>query len=84
MIFKKLSVNETLYTIEEIEEIKKMILKACQKFSGPLGDVMPATQAEDKKKIKRRQECLLRDLGTALIICNNVTPVEDNGGNTIN
>jgi phospholipid-translocating ATPase len=51
-----------------------MIVKACQKFTGPLGDV---TQAE--KKVKRRQECLLRDLATALIICNNVTPVEDNG-----
>ena len=32
-----------------------------------------------KKKMKRRQECLLRDLVTGLILCNNVTPVEDDG-----
>ncbi len=32
-----------------------------------------------KKKGKRRQECLLRDLSTALILCNNVTPVIDDG-----
>ena len=33
----------------------------------------------NKKKAKRRQECLLRDLATALIVCNNVTPVTDEG-----
>ena len=32
-----------------------------------------------KKKMKRRQECLLRDLSTALVLCNNVTPVIDDG-----
>lgn len=29
--------------------------------------------------MKRRQECLLRDLVSALILCNNVTPVFDEG-----
>lgn len=29
--------------------------------------------------MKRRQECILRDLATALIVCNNVTPVFDEG-----
>ena len=29
--------------------------------------------------MKRRQECLLRDLSTALVLCNNVTPVIDDG-----
>lgn len=29
--------------------------------------------------MKRRQECLLRDCSTALILCNNVTPVMDEG-----
>jgi phospholipid-translocating ATPase len=32
-----------------------------------------------KKKAKRRQEFLQRDLATALILCNNVTPVRDDG-----
>jgi len=29
--------------------------------------------------MKRRQECILRDLLTSLILCNNVTPVIDEG-----
>lgn len=32
-----------------------------------------------KKKAKRRQECIVRDLAAALILCNNVTPVTDDG-----
>ena len=39
MVFKKLSVNEVLYTIDEMDDIKKGIIKACKKFNGPLGDV---------------------------------------------
>jgi hypothetical protein len=61
-----------------------MILKAGQKFPGPLGDVSQIIPGDsDKKKVRRRQECIVKDMGTALVICNNVTPVEDNGGNTI-
>jgi len=36
-----------------------------------------------KKKTKRRQEFLQRDLATALIICNNVTPVLDEGSRVL-
>lgn len=39
MVFKKLSVNEVLYTIEEIDDIRKGVVKACKKFNGPLADV---------------------------------------------
>lgn len=39
MVFKKLSVNEVLYTIEDLEELKKGIVRACRKFEGPLGDL---------------------------------------------
>lgn len=57
-----------------------MINRACQKFPGPLGDVnQPSSSEVDKKKIKRRQECYVKDTGNALIVCNNVNPVEDNG-----
>ena len=79
MIFKKLSVNEQLYTTEEIEDVSKLILKATQKFPGPMGDVQPEPETGEKKKQRRRQECLLKDMATALVICNNVTPVEDEG-----
>ena len=44
MVFKKLSVNQVLYTIDQIDEIKKGIIKACKKFNGPLGDVLDVDQ----------------------------------------
>lgn len=36
-----------------------------------------------KKKLKRRQECIVRDLAAALILCNNVTPVTDDGARVL-
>ena len=33
--------------------------------------------------MKRKQECLLRDLTTGLILCNNVTPVMDEGARVL-
>jgi hypothetical protein len=58
-----------------------MILKAGHKFPGPLGDVSQIAPGDsEKKKVRRRQECIIKDMATALVICNNVTPVEDNGG----
>lgn len=39
MVFKKLSVNEQLYTTDDLDEIKKGIFKASKRFIGPLGDV---------------------------------------------
>jgi len=39
MIFKKLWINETVYTSDDFEELKKGITRACRKFKGPLGDL---------------------------------------------
>lgn len=39
MVFKKLSVNEILYTSDELEDIRKCVTKVCKRFDGPLGDV---------------------------------------------
>jgi phospholipid-translocating ATPase len=77
MVFKKLSLNETLYTTDDMDELRKGILRAAKKFKGPLADLHDPELS--KKKAKRRQEFLQRDLATALILCNNVTPVLDDG-----
>jgi phospholipid-translocating ATPase len=42
MTFKKLSVNEQLYTVDDLEEIKGGVVKACKRFEGPLGDIHDA------------------------------------------
>ena len=52
-----------------------------KKFEGPIGDLHDEEFL--KKKMKRKQECLLRDLATALILCNNVTPVDDDGARVL-
>jgi hypothetical protein len=39
MVFKKLSLNETLYTTDDMDELRKGIVRACRKFEGPLGDL---------------------------------------------
>lgn len=39
MIFKKLWINETIYTSDDLEELKRGIVRACKKFRGPLGDL---------------------------------------------
>lgn len=47
-----------------------------------MGDVQPEMEGE-KKKQRRRQECILKDMVLALVICNNVTPVEDEGNRVL-
>lgn len=81
MVFKKLSLNETIYTTDDLQDLKKGIQRAIRKFRGPLGDLHDPELS--KRKQKRRQEFLQRDLATALILCNNVTPVMDEGARVL-
>lgn len=81
MIFKKLTVNETLYSEENLQELAKSLNKSNAKSTGPMGDMQ--AQDEGKRKIKRNQKDLVRDAITAMIVCHNVTPVIDDDGNRI-
>jgi len=71
MIFKKLSLENGLYTPDELNEIKRMLKRNCDKYKMPLNDVT-----------KKEKDCIMRDVITALILCHNVTPVMDNGVKT--
>lgn len=51
----------------------------CLKHKGPLGDIFESQIIESKKPLRRKNDYLLRDTITALAICHNVTPVEENG-----
>jgi hypothetical protein len=46
----------------------------CTKHNGPLGDI---DISDSSKKIRRKNEYVIRDLITALAICHNVTPAYD-------
>jgi hypothetical protein len=39
MVFKKLSLNEVIYTSDDLDDLKKGIIRAARKFRGPLGDL---------------------------------------------
>jgi len=71
MIFKKLSLESGLYTPDELNEIKRMLKRNCDKYKTPLNDAT-----------KKEKDCILRDVITALILCHNVTPVMENGVKT--
>ena len=76
MVFKKLVINNTNYCEENFKEISKSLLKVCNKFNGPMGDV-EENEINEKKNVRRKNEYYLRDVFSALAICHNVTPVID-------
>lgn len=80
MKFKKLSINEQIYTEENLDDIIKICHKITLKHGGPLGDM---NEKDLEKKYKRKNEYLIRDLITALSICHNVTPVYENDQKTL-
>ena len=80
MKFKKLSINEQIYTEENLDDIIKICHKITLKHGGPLGDM---NEKDLEKKYKRKNEYLIRDLITALSICHNVTPVYENDKKTL-
>jgi len=94
MVFKKLSLeNGLVFTPEKKHEIIKNLYKNCEKHNGPLGDVEDKIQKDEnpggntkkkkKKFFKREKEYLIRDAITALVLCNNVTPLEENEQRTL-
>lgn len=40
MVFKKIVINENLYTEENLDAIQKSVTKICAKHNGPLGDIV--------------------------------------------
>lgn len=86
MIFKKIVTEQSLYSEENVGEIKKLIKKNCEKYDGPFAsenDLLDKSQNNAKKPVnkknRRETEFVLRDMITALAICHNVTPAMDEG-----
>ncbi|KRX07251.1 P-type ATPase, cytoplasmic domain N [Pseudocohnilembus persalinus] len=81
MVFKKLVINEQLYTEDEVDQIKKTVDKMASKHNGPLGD---QDKDQPEQKITRRKDhFIVRDFITALGLCHNVTPVVNDDGEKI-
>jgi phospholipid-translocating ATPase len=80
MIFKNLSLEQNQYKEDDIEELKKIAKVECTKESGPLPDIFKRIKEGNKgKNYKRVSDKIVRDMLTAIAVCHNVTPVDEDG-----
>ena len=94
MEFKKLAMEYATFSDESLNELAQYLEDSCCKDDSPAIDLfkrMTGT-AEDlmdrhgtimgwhRKKNRRDEEKIIRDMVTSLILCHNVTPVINNEG----
>ena len=77
MICKKICTESSTYDVEEqISEVQSLLKQQCEQY--PEGPAADAIQRRGSKNANRRRDPAqtMRDLITAITLCNNVTPVE--------
>lgn len=85
MIFKQICFESGIFTEESLDELSSILQDECRKSNGPLKDVednylnLNVMNNESKRRFRRNRNCVIRDAITALSLCHNVTPVEENG-----
>lgn len=83
MIFKQICFESGVFTEDNIDELKEIINDECKKSNGPLKDIEDNLQnivnTSSKKRLRRNRNNVIRDAITALCLCHNVTPIEDEG-----
>lgn len=63
-----------------MQDVEKILKRNTGNNNGPEGSINPVNQREIKN-IRREKDAIIRDLITALAVCHNVTPIEDEDGN---
>ncbi len=86
MIFKQICFESGNFTDESMEELGSILEDECRKSNGPMKDVednminmIHSDSDRTKRKFRRNRNNVIRDAITALGLCHNVTPVEENG-----
>jgi phospholipid-translocating ATPase len=84
MVFKQICFESGNFTEEGLDELASILRDECRKSSGPLKDVEDnysntSPEQINKKRLRRNRNNVVRDAITALSLCHNVTPVEENG-----
>ena len=85
MIFKEICFETGNFTEESLDELSNIVEDECKKSNGPLKDVednltnMYQSGDNQKRRFRRNRNNVIRDAMTALALCHNVTPVEENG-----
>jgi phospholipid-translocating ATPase len=87
MIFKKLSFEFAQFTEDSLCDLKHLVAQSCKDFTGPLGDREMKRDPNDlmgnnqvKKKKRREQKYVVKDMALSLTVCHNVTPVYNDEG----
>jgi len=94
MVFKQICFESGVFGEDSVEELQNIVSDECKKSSGPLKDVedyynsnksnintninMNSNDAA-KRRFRRNRNSIVRDAITALGLCHNVTPVEEDG-----
>mgnify|MGYP000880086775 CR=1 FL=1 len=88
MKFKRLVLEHIQFEEENLPLLVKILQKQAEKSSGPMKDVEDKYTELVKKegsktvraiKFRRDKDLIVRDLVTALAVCHNVTPLEEDG-----
>lgn len=86
MIFKKICFESIVMSEDSIVDLNLTITDECNKSKGPMKDVEEIytfneenIQNSGRKRIRRNRNNIIRDSITALCVCHNVTPIEENG-----
>jgi phospholipid-translocating ATPase len=90
MIFKKLNMEYAAFDLENLPDLKQMLVENCElkRETGPLADLAqgplsvpsslgssaPVKKRRNKGGNRRDQGAVVRDAITALALCHNVTP----------
>jgi len=80
MIFKTLSMEHLSFGPPEIDQVKKALEKECKLGHPPMQDIFDRLNKSKKRNFKRDQNKILKDMITAITVCHNVTPVDDENG----
>ena len=91
MIFKKIAMSDEQFEEFNFPELKGILEEECSKDDAPFLDVYNILNNEEKvkedtsnnqpkkkkNKIRRKKNKIIRDTITAMLLCNNVTPIID-------
>lgn len=82
MVFKQICFESGVFTDESLDELSSIVEDECKRSIGPLKDVEENffnSATLNKKRFRRNRNNVIRDAITALALCHNVTPVEEEG-----
>jgi phospholipid-translocating ATPase len=84
MVFKKISLEADHFDEENFNDIKMILADECGQADTPMSDLLLSINKnefnyENPKRIRRNRNKVIRDAISALALCNNVTPIYQNG-----